>query len=329
MANLETTYMGLKLKNPVVVSSSGLTDSIEKLVKLEEAGAGAVVLKSIFEEQINSQADALLSVDTAANVYAEAQDYINNYIKANDLDIYLSLIKEAKEKLNIPVIASVSCVNANEWIDFAQKIEAAGADAIEINVFVVPTDKYKDANEYEEIYYKIIESIKAKINIPVSIKLGSYFTNMLRVADKIRGLGAEAIVLFNRFYEPDIDIDDLSMTSAEVYSFPSEVRKALRWVGMLSDQVEDMDISASTGVHDSEAAIKLLLAGAQTVQVCSVLYQEGFERIGEITKDISNWMDKKEFKSIDDFRGMLSYKQAKNPAMYERSQFMKYFSNAE
>lgn len=329
MANLETTYMGLKLKNPVIVSSSGLTDSVEKLVELEKAGTGAVVLKSIFEEQINSQADALLSVDTAANVYAEAQDYINNYIKANDLDIYLSLIKDAKANLEIPVIASVSCVNANEWVDFAQKIEAAGADAIEINVFIVPTDKYKDANEYEEIYYRIIESIKSKVNIPVSIKLGSYFTNLIRVADKIRGLGADAIVLFNRFYEPDIDIDNLTITSSDIYSYPSEIRKALRWVGMLSDQLEDMDISASTGVHDSEAAIKLLLAGANTVQVCSVLYQEGIERIGEITEEISKWMDEKEFKSIEDFRGMLNYKKAKNPAMYERSQFMKYFSSAE
>jgi len=148
MPSLETTYMGLKLKNPVIVSSSGLTDRVEKLVELEKAGAGAVVLKSIFEEQINSQADALLNVDTAANVYTEAQDYISNYIKANDLDIYLSLIKDAKAKINIPVIASVSCVNANEWVDFAQKIEAAGADAIEINVFVVHMDKYKDANYY-------------------------------------------------------------------------------------------------------------------------------------------------------------------------------------
>ncbi len=329
MASLETTYMGLKLKNPIIVSSSGLTDSIEKLVELEKAGAGAVVLKSIFEEQINSQADALLAVDNAANVYAEAQDYISNYIKANDLDIYLSLIKNAKAKLDIPVIASVNCVNANEWVDFAQKIEAAGADAIEINVFVVPTDKYKDAEYYEEIYYRIIEGVKSKVKIPVSIKLGSNFTNLLSVANKIKGLGANALVLFNRFYEPDIDIDNLKITSSELYSFPSEIRRTLRWVGLLSDKVEKIDISASTGVHDSEAVIKLLLAGASTVQVCSVLYQEGFERIGEIKEEIEKWMDEKKFKSIDDFRGMLNYKRAKNPAMYERSQFMKYFSNAE
>ncbi len=329
MANLETTYMGLKLKNPIVVSSSGLTDSIDKLVKLEKAGAGAVVLKSIFEEQINSQADALLSVDSQANVYAEAQDYINNYIKANDLDIYLSLIKEAKEKLSIPVIASINCVNASEWVDFAQKIESAGADAIEVNVFVVPIDKYKDANEYEEIYYKIVDDIKSKIKIPISIKLGSYFTNLLRVANKLHGIGADALVLFNRFYEPDIDIDTLKITSADLYSYPSEIRKTLRWVGMLSPQISNVEISASTGVHDSEAVIKLLLAGAQTVQVCSLLYQEGFETIGEIIEEISKWMNEKEFKYIKDFRGMLSYKRAENPAMYERSQFMKYFSNAD
>lgn len=329
MANLETTYMGLRLKNPIIVSSSGLTDSIEKIEELEKAGAGAVVLKSIFEEQINAQADELLKVDSSANVYTEAHDYISNYIKANDLGGYLDFIKEAKNKTNIPIIASINCVNSDQWIDFAQQIEMAGADALEINIFVVPTDKYKDANYYEEIYYSVVEKVRGKVNIPIGVKIGSYFTNLIRVVNRLKGLGADSVTLFNRFYEPDIDIDELKMTTADIYSYPSEIRKSLRWVGILSDNIKDFDISASTGVHDYEAAVKLLLAGAKTVQVCSMIYQEGNERIAEVLENIQKWMDKKNFGTIEDFRGMMNYSKVKNPAMYERSQFMRYFSNAD
>jgi len=328
MASLKTTYLGLELKNPIIVSSSGLTDNVEKLVDIEESGAGAVVLKSLFEEQIKNKADVLMGEESYGS-YPEAMDYINNYIESHDVENYINLIKEAKKAISIPVIASINCVSAHEWMDFAKKMEAAGADAIEVNVFVLPDDKTRTSADYEEIYFDIARNLKAELNIPFSLKIGQYFTNLLGVADKLQVLGANGLVLFNRFFEPDIDIDDMCVTSANRLSYPSEIRKSLRWIGMLSDKTKEFDLAASTGVHDGESAIKLLLAGAQAIQVCSVVYAEGLDIIDEIKDDIIRWMVDKEFKTIEDFRYRLNYNNAKNTRLYERSQFMKYYSDAK
>ena len=328
MTNLNTTYLGLELKNPVVVSSSGLTNTVDKIQKLVDAGAGAVVLKSLFEEQINHDINKQIQSGEGYD-YPEAVDYIAGYTKDNSVGEYLRLISDAKEKFDIPIIASINCFSSNEWISFARQIEEAGADAIELNVHVVNTDKNVEASVIEGLYYSIAENIKNAVDIPFAMKLGDNFANVVAVVNKLYAIGAKGVVLFNRFYQPDIDISQLSLTSASVFSTPEDIRRSLRWVAIVSDKVDQVDISASTGNHDGEAIIKQLLAGATTVQVCSAIYKKGPKVISDMLNEVSYWMEEKKFDSIDSFRGLMSYRKIKDPAMYERAQFMRYFSNME
>jgi dihydroorotate dehydrogenase (fumarate) len=325
MISLETKYLGLSLKNPLIISSSGLSDSVEKIQKLENAGAGAVVLKSIFEEQIKMEAGLIINSHIDNN--PDAYDYINAYIKDNSLDQYLTLIEQAKKEITIPIIASINCYSTDEWANFAKKIEQAGADALELNIFYLPTDKDFTSNDFEKIYFDIVIKIKNKIKIPVVIKLNPHFTNLCYIIDQLFYRGASGVVLFNRFYEPDIDIHYKKFKVAQVFSSPADIRTTLRWVAIASSQIEDIDISASTGVHNGEAVIKLLLAGAKTVQICSVLYKKGPEVIGLMLKELSEWMKENNYKTIDAFRGLMNYKRITDPSVYERSQFMKYFSS--
>lgn len=326
MANLETKYMGLSLKNPIVVASSGLTNSVEKIRELEAAGAGAVVLKSIFEEQINSEVSHLINKDPQ-NLYPEAEDYIWNYTRNNSITRHIELVKEAKKAVSIPIIASINCVSDKEWIAFAKDFEQAGADGLELNLFVLPTQREKSSQEVEQLYIDVLSKVKKLVKIPVSIKIGFYFTNLVSLADKLVGAGAQSVVMFNRFYEPDIDIKKLEIVPSEVFSSPADIRRSLRWVGILSAAVPNLQIAASTGIHDSEAVIKQLLAGAQVTQICSSLYINGSQQIAGILSDLNTFMKKWNFKTIDDFRGRLSYKNIPDPQLYERSQFMKYFSS--
>jgi len=328
MANLETTYMGLQLKNPIVVGSSGLTNSIENIIEIEREGAGAVVLKSLFEEQINQVAHQTFDQGDVTNYYPEALDYIKNYSTENDVSIYLDLIKECKEKVNIPIIASINCMGDNEWTSFAKKIEDAGADALELNIFVMPSDPKKSSADNEQVYFDIVNKVTSMISIPVSVKLSLYFSGLAKTMEMLSWTKIKSLVLFNRFFSPDIDINNFEIKSSNVFSTPSELAQSLRWVAMLSDKV-DCEISSSTGVHNGEAAIKQLLAGAQTVQIASVLYKKGFKEIPAILNTISEWMDIKNFSTLEEFRGKMSVKKSENPAAWERVQFMKYFSGIE
>jgi len=323
MVNLTTNYLGLNLKNPLIISSSGQTNSVEKIQKYEELGAGAVVLKSLFEEQINFEAG--LYVENA--VYPEAHDYITAYSRSNAVDEYLTLIEKAKRSVNIPVIASINCISASEWVTFAREIEKAGADALELNVFFVASDKEISAEKYENLYNNLLIKVKEVTNLPLAVKIGYHFTNLTRMVNNLYLRGARGVVLFNRFYEPDIDIENLKLTTSGVFSSPSDIRQSLRWVGIISDKVENIDIAASTGIHDGKAMIKQLLAGATAVQICSVLYKKGEEQVKVILNELETWMDKKEYKSIGEFRGKLNYSKIPDPMVYERAQFMKYFSS--
>ena len=323
MTNLSTNYLGLKLNNPLIVSSSGLTNSVEKIKKLEELGAGAVILKSLFEEQIQAEAGQMIS----DNTYPEAQDYILKYTKSNTVEEYLQLIENAKKAVKIPVIASINCISASEWVDFADDIEKAGADALELNIYFLPTKKEISSEKFEELYYEVVTKVRKKTGIPVSIKIGLQFTNLVKLIHNLYIRGANGVVLFNRFFAPDIDIENLKFTAASVFSSPSDMRDTLRWVGIISDKVEKIDIAASTGIHDGKAAIKQILAGAKVVQVCSVLYKHGVEKIPVIKKDIENWMGLHHFKTIDEFRGKMNCRRIPDPTIYERSQFMKHYSS--
>ncbi|MBT3382466.1 MAG: dihydroorotate dehydrogenase-like protein [Prolixibacteraceae bacterium] len=327
MSNFETTYLGLHLKNPLVAASSGLTSSVEKIKELEKAGIGAVVLKSIFEEQINNEVSSLLVKEQQNMDYPEAEDYIKGYLRDNSINDHIELLEESKKVVDIPVIASINCVSADEWTTFAKDFENAGADAIELNIFYVPTDRNEKPGVVEQLYLDVLKKVKSVVSIPVAVKFGVNHSNIIGMADKLKANGASGIVMFNRFYEPDINLETLALTSSEVFSSPSELRRSLRWVGLVSSAVPTIDIAASTGIHDGSAVIKQLLAGAQVTQLCSSLYINGASVIAEMLDEMSGFMKKWNFKKPDDFRGRLSYKNIPDPMLYERSQFMKYFSN--
>jgi dihydroorotate dehydrogenase (fumarate) len=323
MIDLSSKFAGLSLKSPVVVSSSGLTYSVERIKKMSAAGAGAVVMKSLFEEQINHEIGQL----SAGSDYPGAEDYMRTYARENSLDTYLSIIKDAKKVVDIPIIASINCISAKEWIDFSKKIEDSGADALELNIYFLPINKDKDPRDYEKVYLDLVSEVKAKTKLPVVVKLGAGFSNITWMVNQLYLRGAAGVVLFNRFYAPDINTDDFSFGSAEVLSTPAELRSTLRWIGIVSSQVQQIDLAASTGVHSGMAVIKQILAGAHTVQVCSVLYRNGIEYIRDMMAEVKKWMEKNNYERPDQFRGKLNYSSLDDPSVYERAQFIKYFSN--
>jgi dihydroorotate dehydrogenase (fumarate) len=327
MADLSINYMGLKLSSPIIVASSGLTSSLENIKIAEKSGAGAVVLKSLFEEQISNAAGKTYK-ESEHHPYPEALDYINHYTRANDLENYLNLIREAKKAVSIPVIASINCMSSAEWTTFAKSIQEAGADAIELNIFILPSDPLRKANQSEQAYFEIIQSVLKQVSIPVAAKISHYFSGFANMAMQLSWTGIKGLVLFNRFYSPDIDIEKFEITSTNVFSSPGEASQVLRWVAMLSGRVQ-CDIAATTGIHNGEAVIKQLLAGANAVQVASILYKNGIEYIGQMNKEIETWMDRHQFASTRDFMGRMSLKAVENPAAFERVQFMKHFSGVE
>lgn len=327
MADLTTSYLGLTLKNPVIIGSSGLSSTPEGVKKLAENGAGAIVLKSLFEEQIMVEAN----MTVAANEYdyPESADYIKNYSSAKSVDTYLNLVEQSKKSVSVPVIASINCVTDKEWIGFAKKVEDAGADALELNVSLLPSDVNATSEVNERMYFSILEKIHSKINIPVALKLGNQsagFANLLRKIDWTGNV--KGVVLFNKHYSPDIDINSLKMTTAPVFSQPDAYAETLRWVALMSGKLK-CDIAATTGIFESKTAIKMLLGGARAVQIASVVYKKGPEYIADIVNGIENWMNNNNYKSIEDFRGKMNMENVQHPAVYERVQFMKYFSGIE
>jgi dihydroorotate dehydrogenase (fumarate) len=320
--------MGLKLRNPIIAGSSGLTSTLDNIIKLQESGIGAVVLKSLFEEQINHAISKTMSHDENVNAYPEALDYISHYTREQDLERYLSLIRDAKAAVDIPIIASINCVSSSEWVTFARQIQDAGADALELNIFILPSDTRRKSDQTEQIYFEIIQSVLKQVSIPVAVKISYFFSGFAHMALQLSWTGISGLVMFNRFFSPDIDIDNYEITATNVFSQPSEIANSLRWVAMLSKRVQ-CDIAASTGIHDGSAVIKQLLAGAKAVQIASVLYKEGFGKVGEMLDEIDQWMVKQDFSSVSEFTGMLSFREDKSMAAYERVQFMKHFAGIE
>ena len=323
MVNIETKYAGLTLRNPIIIGSSGLTNNAEQNKKLEEAGAGAIVLKSLFEEQIELHSKVLKQDSD----YPEAIDYIYNYVKANQISNYLELIQQTKELCTIPVIASINCYKSDAWIEFASQIQSAGADALELNVFFLETDLTYDYQQTQEFYIKLIRKVKETISIPVMVKISKMTGNIPALVHTLTINGADGVVLFNRFYQPDIDIQELKVTANNVFSQPSDLSDTLRWTAIVSGKIQGASIASSTGIHEWEDVIKCLLAGADAVQLCSTIYKQGPEIISQILTCIEEWMSQKKYQSIDEFKGKLSYAQIADPSLYERAQFMKYYSN--
>jgi dihydroorotate dehydrogenase (fumarate) len=325
MVNLTTKYLGLTLKNPIIIGSSGLTDNVEALKDLEEKGAGAVVLKSLFEEEINMEmTEAMHEMTSRFFIYPETYDYMDIDSEEDTIRKYLRLIKEAKAALSIPVIASINCVSAQKWTYFAKEIEKAGADALELNLFILPSDLNRTAKENEQIYFDVIEQVKSKISIPVAVKMSPYFSNLGTMIQQISESGVAGIVMFNRFFQPDIDIDNQTITSGNVLSSPDEITTSLRWIAIMSNRVK-CHLAASTGIHDGKAVIKQLLAGADAVEIVSTVYKNGSKIIPQILHTLENWMNENDCRNLNDFRGKLSQSRSSDPASFERVQFMKHF----
>lgn len=326
--DLSVKYLGLDLRNPVIVGSSGLTDNVKKIEEFEKYGAGAVVLKSIFEEEITLEYEKVLAEEAPSRYKDDYLDYFDYKIKEDNIKNYIKLISNAKKTVKIPVIASINCTSSHEWAYFAGKIEEAGADALELNIFIMPSTLQKSLDDIDHVYLEIINNVKNIANIPVSIKISYYFSNLGRAIKVLSKTGVQGIVLFNRFYSPDIDLDKMELTATNVFSTPQELPTSLRWIGIMANRVK-CDLAASTGVHDGKAVIKQLLAGANAVQMVSALYKNGPEYVQTVLEEIEDWMKDKGYESIDEFKGKLSQEQYVEPTLYERVQFMKYFSDRE
>ena len=324
MPDLSVKYLGLNLKSPIIAGSCSLTHTIDHLKAIEKAGAGAIVLKSVFEEEIYleyaHEFDKLGPMDNNL----EFLDYYDLEIKKENLKHYLQLIADAKAQLSIPVIASINCVTSQEWGFFARKIEAAGADAIELNMFLTPANLSQSSLDNESIYFDIITRVTQKLSIPVSVKISPYFSNLGGMIRDISFSGVKGIVLFNRFYSPDIDITKEIIHGSNVLSHEYDYLLPLRWVAVMANRV-NCDLASSTGVHGWETAVKMILAGSQAVQVVSALYDKGFGFITEINQQMSDWMMEHNYTKIDNFRGKLSQDNSINPSEFERVQFMKNF----
>ena len=341
MIDLSISFMGLPLRNPIIAGSSGLMNNLDYLKSLDNAGVGAVVLKSIFEEQIRIETEHFLDSDNSKAqewksilkeieergdyYYDEALTYIRQFAKEHTLDRYLKLISDAKKQLSVPVIASIHCVSQYHWSYFAKRIEEAGADALELNVYVLPSDINRTSEENENVYFDIVEQVLKGISIPVSLKIGYYFSSLVQTVAKLSQTGISALTLFNRPYHPDIDINQLKLSSSHIYSNAEEYIQVLRWVAILSGRIS-CEIAASTGIHDYPAVVKQLLAGASAVQIASALYAEGPQVIDKLLNGLKDWMQQHDFQTINQFKGMFRQDKIENPAAFERVQFMKLYS---
>ncbi len=324
MADLTTKYLGLSLKNPVIASSSTLTDNIESIKNLEENGAAAVVLRSIFEEEITMEAEHVVSQAVKEGYDEGLFDYFDSRVKQQNVDDYLDLILECKRQTQIPVIGSINAMSDHEWVYFAKKMVEVGVDAIELNMFLLPSDMRRTCDENEKLYFDVVNKLLKEVDVPVTLKMSHYFSNLGMMIKKLSETGLSGLVLFNKFFAPDFDINAEKVTPTYVLSGPRDIYMSLRWIAMMSDRV-DCDLAASTGVHDGAGVIKQVLAGAKAVQVASTLYKNGPEQIGVMLKELEDWMNKKGYNSLDDFRGKLSYGKVDNPSLLQRVQFMKYF----
>ena len=305
MIDIKTQYAGLTLQSPIIVSSSGLTNNAERNKEFEKAGAGTIVLKSLFEEQMEMESFGLEDRK------------------------YRELIRKSKELCTIPIIASINCYRADTWIEFAKQLQDAGADAIELNVFFLETDIHHSCEDLYQLYTQILKKVKQVVTIPVIIKLGKYISNMPALVNQLKANGADGVVLFNRFYQPDIDLNTMQLVSGNVFSSHSDLSDTIRWTAIVSGKIPNISIASSTGVHDWEDVVKCLLAGASAVEMCSAIYTHGAEIISQITTCVEEWMHQAHYESLDQFIGKLNYANIPDPALYERSQFMKYFSNRD
>ena len=328
MTDLTTNYLGLTLSSPLVPSASPLCEDLGNLQRMEEAGAAAVVLHSLFEEQISRESDSLdraLSAGTDSN--AEALSYFPDLQSYNlGPDGYLEHIRKAKAALSIPVIGSINGVSSGGWIEYARKIEQAGADALELNVYFIPTDSHLTGAAVEQQYWELVRDVKAAIRIPLAVKVGHQFTAFANVARRLEEAGADSLVLFNRFYQPDLDLDNLEVVSSLSLSQPYELLLRLHWVAVLYGRIQ-ADLAVTGGVHEARDVLKAMMAGANVAMMASALLKHGIPHLAKVRRELAQWMNEHEYESIHQMRGSLSQRSAANPEMFERANYVKVLSS--
>lgn len=323
MTDISAKYLGLKLSSPVIAGSSDFTSSAAKVVEMANAGAGAVVLKSVFEEQILMEIDAQRT-NNMFNTYTDTENYVSFYTRQHEVQSYLDLISDSKKKVTIPVIASVHCSTNDSWVKFAKDIERAGADAIELNIFILPYNVLDTDEEISRRYMEIVDAVRQNTSLPIALKVHHYFTGMANFLVQLSEK-SQSLVLFNRFFNPDININSLTIESGGSFSTPGENGLVQRWTGILRPYVKG-NLAATTGIHDGATVVKNLLAGADVVQIATALYNSGPQAIKGMNSFLIEWMNEHKYKTLHDFIGKLSHAGTSNPAIYERAQFMKYFS---
>ncbi len=321
---VHTTYMGLDLDSPIVVSACTLSEQTDNIVKMEDHGAGAVVLFSLFEEQIRKEEARFKGVISETTyAFPEALDFFPDLEDFNvGTDEYLENIRKAKERVNIPIIGSLNGITNEGWIDYSKLMEQAGADGIEVNIFFIPADIAISSSEVEHRYLNIIQSIKQTVKIPVAVKLNPYFSSMGNMSLRMKNAGADALVLFNRFYQPDFDINELVIKTDLHYSEPSEIRLPLLWIALLYGKV-NLSLAATTGVQSAIEVIKYILAGADVVMTASSLYKNGIPYLKTMNKELQDWMYMMGFDDINSFKGSMSQQHISDPTAYERSNYIK------
>ena len=327
--NLSSTYLGMELSSPIVVSACPLSESLDNIVRMQEHGAGAVVLFSLFEEQIRRE-NALYQevMENTAGAFAEAADYFPGADEyQSGTAEYLELIRRAKKQVDMPIIASLNGTSPEGWIEYARQLEQAGADGIELNVFYIPADVSLTGEEVEERYLNIVKLVKSTVSIPVAIKLNPYFSAMGNMAHRMADAGADGLVFFNRFYQPDFDIEHLRVISDLRYSEHNEIRLPLLWIAALHGRI-DASFAATTGVQGAEEVVKYLLAGADVVMTASSLYRHGIEHLATMNQGLKQWMQRLSFDSIDGFRGVLSQQNIHDTTAYERANYIRIMETA-
>jgi dihydroorotate dehydrogenase (fumarate) len=324
MVDLTTTYMGIKLKNPVVPSASPLSADLDNIKRMEDAGAAAVTLHSLFEEQIEFEAEALTHfLEQGTESFAEALSYfpaVHEYRR--EPDDYVEHIRMAKSAVDIPIIASLNGVSPGGWTGYAKRFEEAGADAVELNIYFIPTNDTLMSYDVEDLYVKLLKDVKKKVDIPVAMKLSPYFSAMPHVASMLDAEGADALVLFNRFYQPDVDIEALDVTPNLQLSTPVEMRLPMRWIAILYGRL-DCSMALTSGIHTAEDVIKAVMVGADVANVCSVLLKMGIGKIDELLEGMTAWMEEHDYESIEQMKGSMSHKSVPEPAAFERANYMK------
>jgi dihydroorotate dehydrogenase (fumarate) len=322
--DLTTKYLGLDLKNPIVPSAGPLTDKVDKIKTLEDAGAAAVVLYSLFEEEIeHDQLELYQRTTSTQEVYSESVDFFPEpFVYKTGPEEYLNHIHKAKSAVDIPVIASLNGKSLGGWIEYAKKIEQAGADALELNIYMLATDPQKPSNEIEKLYVDIIKEVKLNVNIPIAVKMHPFFSSVSRMAEEFVNVGADGLVLFNRFYQPDIDLEKLEVVPTVLLSTPMDMRLPLRWIGILYGKIK-ADLAATSGISNEKDVLKMIMAGATVVQMLSSLLKFGANHISEVLTNMVYWMEINEYESLNQMRGSMSHLKTADPSQFERANYMK------